>query len=136
MKWQVTDKKYNPATRKTQEYNIVIETTEKNNMVKAEVTVPACPRGQRPVVWHTTNVSTWLKEKGFDIADILQTETLSDTTNMTGTYSFSLKQKQHKNKQRNTNKIRKTLVKPSIAAPNRLSATDDIVVSNLITETE
>tara|TARA_R110000796_G_scaffold48626_4_gene116501 strand:+ start:360 stop:770 length:411 start_codon:yes stop_codon:yes gene_type:complete len=136
MKWQVTDKKYNPATGKTQEYNIAIDTTEKDNMVEVRVTVPPCPRGQRPVTWHATNVLSWLKEKGLNVVDTLQTETLTDATAKTGTYSFSLRQKQNKVRHAKTNKTRKNIVRPPTKPADKLSVTNHIVTSNSTTETE
>ena len=136
MKWQVIDKKHNSAKNKTQEYNITLEATEDNNIVEVKVTVPACPRGQRPVAWHTTNVSDWLREKGYDIASVLQSQTITDasTVAQTGTYSFSLKQTQNKVKQTRTNKTKKNSTKSSAdSKTDRISKT---VTSALNTDTE
>jgi len=136
MKWQVLDKKHNPAKNKTQEYNITLETTEKNNTVEVKVTVPACPKGQRPVVWHAINVLNWLQQKGYDVTDVLQSETLTDASavGQTGTYSFSLGQPRNKVKQTRTNKTKKNSTKSS-ADPktNKISKT---VAPVLNTDTE
>lgn len=134
MKWQVIDKKHNSAKNITQEYNITLETTEKNNIVEVKVTVPVCPRGQRPVTWHATNVLNWLQQKGYDVVDALQTETLTDATAQTGTYSFSLKQKQNKTKQSRTSKTKKNSTKSSLTP--RTTTTANVVTSNLNTDVE
>lgn len=108
MKWQVVDEKHNSAKNIIQKYNIDIETTKSGNTLEAKVTVPACPRGQRPVVWSELDVMRWLNEKGYDITSTLQSETLSDAVANTVTYSFSLKQKQTVSP---TNRVSKKTIK-------------------------
>jgi hypothetical protein len=136
MKWQVVDKKYNSAKNTTQEYNITLETTEENNTVEVKVTVPACPKGQRPVTWNAINVLNWLQQQGYNVSNTLSSETLTDASAIanTGTYSFSIKQAQNKTKQTKTNKTRKNSTKSS--APSRTDKTANVVTSNLNIDTE
>tara|TARA_E500000305_G_C3999117_1_gene226305 strand:+ start:740 stop:1120 length:381 start_codon:yes stop_codon:yes gene_type:complete len=93
MKWELKERKANPATGKIQEYKIIVETTKGTDTIEAKVSVPPCPRGQRPTSWHSSDVSNWLKEKGLDIDKPLTSKTLTDVKAMTKTFTFSLKKK-------------------------------------------
>ena len=120
MKWQVVDEKYNPGKKITQKYNIDISASKKENILEVKVTVPACPRRQRPVSWHSHDVIRWLKEEGYDIGDTLKSETLTDVKNNTATYLFSLKQKQTVSP---TNRVSKKTIKrkrKTTTAPTRV----------------
>ena len=90
MKWELKETKKNPATGKTQEYKIIVETTKIDNVLKATVTVPACPRGQRPTSWHSKDVLNWLQQKGIAVDKPLSSKTLTDITSETKTFDFSL----------------------------------------------
>tara|TARA_R110000824_G_scaffold399263_1_gene604499 strand:+ start:10895 stop:11293 length:399 start_codon:yes stop_codon:yes gene_type:complete len=124
MKWQVTDKKYNPATGKTQEYNIAIDTTEKDNMVEVRVTVPVCHRDSRPVTWNSHDVIGWLKENNIVVESIIRDYALENTGTCTRTYSFV--KKRNDVKQVRKNKTNKNSTKsPTVIRP--------IVTTNTIT---
>jgi len=104
MKWELKETKKNPATGKTQEYKILIETVTRGDVLEAKVTSPNCPRGQRPIIWHTVDVLNWLKQKGLAVDKPLKNNTLTDITSETKTFAFLL----NKTKKASTTKSRST----------------------------
>lgn len=128
MKWQITDKKTNLATGKVQEYVITLDTTQTSDRLVVEVTVPECPRNQRPVTWHARDVCGWLAEKGIKVDKTLKRETLKDIYTCKAEYTFSLPKAV-----KTTSKTNKRVTKKRMSTTTNSATTATTTTSNVST---